>query len=431
MKRALFLLFFSSIAHAGVEDTFGIGTKPMALGGSFAARPGSFSAAYYNPAGLVTADENGGLFEASVAMLYAHPQLHATSSDGRTLRMPEVTPDGFGTPDTAGLVIGSRFAVGQAFKIEGLDMGLALYLPPHLFRWAIRPDDDVQWALLTDRTQVLSAEIGLAYRIKKWLSIGASARILFDAQTLTRGEVTYVRLDTDPKTGKTVVRTGTQLGVDSQVFGRVTPIFGAMITPNDRMHFGLVYRHQSYVDDWGNTRITGVPSFGDLGYTHRFAHYFEPSQFTLAAHVDIGHGFDVSADFTYALWSEAQSTNRNQFGVPIWGNTLTPAFGAKYRIGPLALMGGYRFQKSPLDNFGGPSNLLDCDRHVASFGFDLGLWQWHVVAAASTQFLVERTETKNFMLFPSDKAWMQNPGYPSYSYGGHVMAISAGVEAQF
>src|ERR1051326_6931756 len=126
--------------------------------------------------------------------------------------MPEITPDGFGTPDTAGLVIGSRFAVGQPLKIEGLDMGFALYLPPHLFRWAIRPDDDIQWALLTDRTQVLSAEIGLAYRVTKWLSLGASARILFDAQTLTSGRATGVALEMDPQTGKTVVPPHPQLG---------------------------------------------------------------------------------------------------------------------------------------------------------------------------------------------------------------------------
>jgi long-chain fatty acid transport protein len=435
------MLFVASTAHAGVEDTFGMGTRPMALGGSFAARPGSFAAAYYNPAGLVTQGEKGGLFEASVALLYAHPQLHVKGANGAELSMPEVTgsQDAFGTPDTAGLVIGSRFAVGQPLHIEGLDMGFALYLPPHLFRWAIRPDDDIQWALLTDRTQVLSAEIGLAYRLTKWLSLGASARILFDAQTLTSGRVTSVAIEKDPATGKTVVRTHTQLGVDSQVFGRVTPIFGAMFTPTDRLRIGLVYRHQSQVDDWGNTRITGVPSFGDLGYTHRFAHYFEPSQVTVAGAVDLGAGFDVSVDLTYALWSEAQSTNRNQFGGAIWGNTLTPAVGLQWRMSPaLGLMAGYRFQRSPLSNFGGPTNLLDCDRHVLSAGFDVGIGKLlgttfdpRLVASASSMLLVERTERKEFQFFPSDRAWMSNAGYPSYTYGGHVLAVSAGLEAQF
>ena len=441
MKRVLVVLFVASTAQAGVEDTLGIGARPMALGGSYAARPGNFAAAYYNPAGLVTPGEKGGLFEASIALLYGHPQLHVKSANGGELAMPEVPGAAakFGTPDTAGLVIGSRFAVGQPFKIEGLDMGFALYLPPHLFRWAIRPDDDIQWALLTDRTQVLSAEIGLAYRLTKWLSLGASARILFDAQTLTRGEVTGVNLDKDPVTGKTIVRTGTRLGVDSQVFGRVTPIFGAMLTPTNRMRFGLVYRHQSYVDDWGNTRITGVPSFGDLGYTHHFAHYFEPSSVTVAANVDLGGGFDVSADFTYSLWSEAQSTNRNQFGSGRWGNTLTPAFGVQWKMNPaLGLMAGYRFQRSPLDNFGGPTNLLDCDRHVVSAGVDVGLGKLlgtsfdpRLVLSGVSMLLMERTETKDFRLFPSDAAWMSNAGYPSYSFGGHVLAISAGLEAQF
>ncbi len=144
-------------------------------------------------------------------------------------------------------------------------MGLSVYAPKSLFRWTIRPDDDVQWALLTDRTQVISIHTGLAYRITPWLSLGAGLRVLFDVQTLTRGQVTTVESDTDPVTGKQVIRTHTRLGTDAEVFGRVSPLFGALITPLEGLRIGLVYRHESFVDDWGNTRITGVPGSGKPG----------------------------------------------------------------------------------------------------------------------------------------------------------------------
>lgn len=440
MRRALFaaILLGAATAHAGVEDTFGIGTKPMTFAGSYAARPGDSNAAYYNPAGLAPRGERGGFFEMSVGILYAKPTLWTRAPNGGLPSAPaSALPRTDDAPETAGLFVGSRFGVGRMLGIEGLDAGFGLYIPPHLFRWSIRPDDDLQWALLTDRTQVLSADLGLAYRPIDWLSLGIGLRVLFDVQTLTRGDVTYVKLDTDPVTGKNVIRTGTRLGVDAQVFGRATPIFGALVSPTDRMRFGLVYRHQSFVDDWGNTRISGVPSFGDIGYTHRFAHYFEPSSVTLAASLDLGKRLDVSADVTYSLWSEAQSTNRNQwsstgFKAPIWGNTVTPAFGARFRVSPaLALMGGYRYQRSPLDNAGGPSNLLDTDKHVISAGLDLGVGATHLVVGTSYTLLDARKETKDFTRFQSDAAWMANPGYPEYTFGGHVLALSASMEVRF
>jgi long-subunit fatty acid transport protein len=100
-------------------------------------------------------------------------------------------------------------------------------------------------------------------------------------------------------------------------------------------------------------------------------------------------------------------------------------------------MAGYRYQRSPLDNFGGPSNLLDNDRHVGSLGFEFDLQKFfpdidaRVTTALSYTVLVERTETKNFQLFTSDAALTSNPGYPSYSYGGHIVAASLGVSGHW
>lgn len=439
MKRVLFALALLLVAHsasAGVEDTFGLGPAPMALGGSYAARPGDSAAAYYNPAGLAPwghKKEHGGFFELTLGAVYAHPTLHVTGSRGQELTTPEV-------PDTAGVLLGTRFSVGQPFHVDGLDMGVSLFVPKGLFQWSIRPDDDVQWALLTDRTQVVSAHVGLALRVAPWLSLGLGLRISFGVQTLTRGQVTSVGLATDPQTGTTVVRTSTVLGTDAEVFGRVTPLVGVLLTPIDPLRIGLVYRHKSYVDDWGNTRISGVPDLGDMGYTHHYAHYFEPSEVTAAASVDVGGGVDLSFDLTYARWSEALSTGRNFYGDGRWGDTWTPAFGARWRAHPgFALLGGYRFQKSPLDNVSGPTNLLDNDRHVLSLGFEVDFGKLFHTPSVDARLtfglaavsLVSRTETKDFQRFVSDDAMLRNPGYPSYSYGGQVLATSTAVEAKW
>lgn len=435
MKRALLAIaiaLLSSRAWAGPEDTLGASPRSMALAGSYSARPGDSAAAYYNPAGLAPGRalgdaEKGGFFDASFALVYAHPVLHATRADGANISTPNV-------PDTAGLAVGTRFSLGRLFRIDGLDMGLNVFLPAHLFQWSIRPDDDAQWALLTDRTQVLSAQAGIAYRATPWLSLGVGLRVSFGVQTLTKGQVTSVGLETDPVTGKSVVKTGTTLGTDAQVFGRVSPTAGILVTPNDRSRLSLVYRHKNYVDDWGNTRISGVPDIGDMGYTHHYAHYFEPSEVTVGASFDVTRWLDVSADLTWSRWSEALSTNRNDLsGSAIWGDTWTPAFGARVRpVGAFAIMAGYRFQKSPLDNFGGPTNLLDADRHVIGLGLELTLTQnARVTIGTQATSLVTRTETKDARLFSSDAALQQNAGYPSSSYGGHVLASSIGLEGRW
>jgi long-subunit fatty acid transport protein len=428
---------FAPAATAGIEDTFALGPGPMALAGSYAARPGDFAAAYYNPAGLApggSVEEKGGFFEASLALLYGHPSLFVVGANGQSLPTHQVY-------DTAGAVVGARFSVGQPLHLDGLDMGVALYVPGHILEWSIQPDDKLQWALLTDRTQVLTVNLGLAYRVARWLSLGVGLRVGFDVQTDITGVLTKINFVND--------HASSQLGVDSTVYGHVAPLAGVLVTPLDGLRVGLTYRGENYVDDWGSTIIsTGAQvGLGNLGYNSRFAHYFEPTELTAAVGADLGAGIDVSADLTYGRWSDALSSNRNLYGCglnpcdgpsPIWGDTWTPAFGARWRATPaFALMAGYRFQKSPLDNFGGPSNLLDNDRHVPSTGFEIDLSKlvsWldaRIKVGLQYVVLVDRTEAKDFALFPSEAAFKSNPGYPSYSYGGHLVAGSVGVEARW
>ena len=381
----MFLVLFlerTERAHAGFEDSLGVGPeRQVALGGSFAARGKLVLVRLLQPRRpLATRRARAAFSRSSAGLVYAHPTLHVTGPEwaARSLTAA-IRPERLAEPrhvagksvaDTGGFLVGTRFSVGKPFKIEGLNLGLSLFIPGQLFRWTTRPDDDVQWALMEDRTQVISVHAGLGYRINRFLSLGVGVRVLFNAQTNTTGEVTSTTID--PATGN--LDTSAQLGTDSQVYAQVYPIVGALITPFEWLRIGVVYRNASYVNDWGTTRINGVPDLGTIGYPTHFAHYYEPLEITLAASVDLGKTIDVSADVTYNRWSDALSTNLNFWGGGRWGDTVTPAFGVRWQAAPpLAVMAGYRFQKSPIDNFGGPSNLLDCDRHVESVGLDLHL----------------------------------------------------------
>ncbi len=439
MRRLLAVcatLAVTSQARAGFEDSLGVGPEAMALGGSFAARGGSVRFRVLQSSGSLA-----GWGARRVPRDCGWRGLrapHASHHWGERAALFAASRrfGGWDRPRYRRHALRRTLLGGAAAQeIDGLNLGLALFIPGQLFDWTIRPDDDLQWAL-GDRSQVISIHGGLGWRINRFLSVGVSVRVLFNTQTNNTGQVTSVNID--PKTGG--VDANAQIGSDAQVFAQAYPIVGVLITPIERLRIGLVYRNASYVNDWGTTQINGVPDLGSIGYSDHFAHYYEPLEVTLAASFDITPRLDVSADVTYARWSDALSTNLNFWGPGRWGDTVVPAFGVRWRAtSALSLMAGYRFQKSPVDNFGGPSNLLDCDRHVESLGLDLHLGKLfhapkldvHLTAGLQYTVLVDRTEVKNPQLFPSDALLTSNPGYPSYSYGGYMVGTQATLQARW
>jgi hypothetical protein len=421
------------VARAGIEDGVGLDPRDTALAGSTAARPGSFSAVWTNPAGLArggSTREAPGFGELSFGFVHARPRLHVGTLDGRP-----ITPAAQ-VPDVNGLVLGARFDLGRAFRLTGLHAGIALHLPPDVFRWSIHPDERVSWLFWTDRAQHLGIHTGLGYRVAPWLSLGLGVRVLFDTETLTTGRVTDIKRTVDPTTGGSGFEVKTQLGEDVTVYGRAAPNAGVLVTPADGIALAIVYRHPMYVDDWGWTRIQGAPGTGDLGYVHRFAHYYQPLQIASAVSVRVTERVRASSDFTYGRWSDGLTTNHASLPGR-FGDTLTLALGVSWQAhSRLALLGGYRFQPSPFDNLGGPTNLLDNDQHVTSIGLDADVLRVEGVtfalrAAMQVAWLVGKDERKDPRRFESDRAVVTNPGYPGYRFGGMVPAVSIATEVRW
>jgi hypothetical protein len=149
--------------------------------------------------------------------------------------------------------------------------------------------------------------------------------------------------------------------------------------------------------------------------------------------------FDASIDLTYSAWSAALTTNAAALGPGRFGDTLSPSVGVAYAIAPrLGILAGYRYMPTPFDNFGGPTNLLDCDQHIGSLGGDLDLGElegWGIAAAlrwaGRVAWLAPREESKDPRRFESDAQVLQNEGYPGYRYGGVVPGLSIAAEARW
>jgi long-subunit fatty acid transport protein len=278
--------------------------------------------------------------------------------------------------------------------------------------------------------------VGVA--ITDWLSVGLGVRFLMNLQIYTTGLVSDVTTTTDPDTGESMFSADTRLGEDALVFGRAAPTLGLAVRPLDALSLGFTYRHELFVDDWGYARTTSAPGLGALGYAYRFAHYYQPHEFVLAAAWTPVPELRVSLDLTLSLWSNALSKNADPLPGR-FGDTLTPALGVRYEATPgVGILAGYRFVPRRFDNFGGPTNMLDTDEHTGSLGADVDLAKVTgddipivVRAAGRVSVLPEREEQKDFRRFESDSLWLANPGYPGYRYGGAVLSGQLEVETRF
>ncbi len=419
------------MASADVESDLGLNPRAAALGGAVGASGGDFTASAYNPAALIGRADEDGFGELSVGYVLAVPALFAESLEpGRDL---EVSP-----PLTANaLNLGGRFDIGTGLGVPGLVLGFAFYAPlDGLVRSRIGPDDALSWFQLGDRTSHLSLHASLAFSIAEWLSVGVGVRVTFDEEAFITGATTDLRRVVDPATGEERVEAGTSLGIDASIYGRASPVLGLLVTPTEELRFGFAWRGRLYSDDWGWARLQGIEGVGDIGFIYRFTHVYRPHELAWSAAWRVHPTIEVSAELTWALWSEAVS--------PTWrtlegrfGDTLVPAGGVRITARPgLEVMLGYRYARSPFGDLGGPTNLLSNDTHHLGFGVEADLERlvegedvpFTIGLAGRISILEDRTEVKNGRRFVSDRALVENPGYPGYRYGGVVPSVQMSVE---
>jgi hypothetical protein len=428
---ALCVLFaMPTLARADLEDEMGVGPEVAALGNAVTAVPVGFASVHYAPALLAPRGMRAGLSELTLGYVYGQPLVHVTADGGMAISTPRVS-------ETSSVIIGGRFDLARALGIEGALVGAISISTPvtSLFSYTVRPDDDVQWMTLTDGAQHLSMEAGLAYRPVDWLSIGVSARLGLAVSLYTTAAETSI--DSTSMPGTIVVHT--DIGAQGQVSARVSPIASIAVMPIDELRIGITYRAANYIDDWGWSRVQGVPGFADIGYVHRFAHWVRPHEVAIGVSGRPVPWLELSADVTWQHWSEAMTGNHAP-GSGRFGDTFVPAAGARLTAMPgLDVMLGYSYVRAPFQNFGGPSNLLINDTHQASLGAAARLDElthdpsmtFTLRASFRLSILEDAHETKDFRRFPDDDAWMRNPGFAGYGYGGFVPSVQLSAEARW
>lgn len=437
------LLFFAlpCVARADLEDEMGVGPEVAALGNAVTAVPVGFASVHYNPALLAPRGMRPGLSELTIGYVYGQPLVNVTPVGAMALSMCATPTGGTCMPrvaETSSVIIGGRFDLGHTLGLEGLVAGISITTPvTSLFSYTVRPDDDLQWMTLTDGSQHLSMEAGLAYRPVDWLSIGVSARLGLAVSLYTTAAETSI----DSSMPGTIL-VHTDIGASGQVSARVSPIASIAIMPIDELRIGFTYRAANYIDDWGWSRVQGVPGFADIGYQHRFAHWVRPHEVAMGVSGRPFPWLELSADLTWQHWSEAMTGNQSA-ATGRFGDTFVPAASVRVTATPgLDLLFGYTYVRAPFQNFGGPTNLLINDTHHASLGAAARLDEltgdrsltFTLRASFRLSILDEAREVKEVERFPNDMAWTSNPGYfggSGYTFGGLVPSAQLSAEARW
>lgn len=373
-------------ASAQPMDTYGMGSRAVAMGGAVTADVEDFSANYYNPAGLVRGEHT----RVAIGWMGVH---HDLRIDGLDSHVDPVT--GL----VAGLVVpgrlgGLRFAFGLGLHLNDARVSRTRTLPRSRPRWEFYDNRPHRTFLATH----------LAIRPFDWLLVGGGISFLsYSSNRLSiRGDIdpfapARTRLEHDFVANLTTIR---------------YPQLGVQITPMPELSFGLVYRGQFSLDNElvatvgspgpdSDTRIV----VGDLDIPGYFSlvsesvNAFVPHQVSVGATVEPIPGLRVAVEVTWLNWSayvspigrsdirldiEVPPELRDTIRVPerIEGSTPIPAnFQDRFvpRLGvegvavrepalELRLRGGGFYESSPVPEQTSLSNLVDCDRIALSAG---------------------------------------------------------------
>jgi long-chain fatty acid transport protein len=390
---AVILLALASHAAAQPMDTYGMGSRSVAMGGAVTADVEDFSANYYNPAGLV----RGSALRIGLGWYGA---IHDLRVDGASSNVDPLHGA------VMGLVVPGHFG---DFRFA---FGLAVHLPDDaVSRTRSLPHAQPRWELYDNRGHRTYLAAHLAIRPWDWLLIGGGISFLsMSSNALT------IRGDLD-------VRNAMSSHLDSSLAANLTtiryPQLGIQIIPMPELSFGLVYRGQFALDNTLTAEVgcsTTMPGCSHDAMLHynafAFRGYFDlftesvnayvPQQISLGGSWSITPQFRVNAELTWVNWSSyvspvGTSNILLQIDLPpslasiihlpssIAGTTpiaanfsdrFVPRLGAEgiaYQDPHIALRlrGGFFYEQTPVPNQTGITNLIDTDRWVWAGGVGL------------------------------------------------------------
>jgi long-chain fatty acid transport protein len=439
----------TAAAMAQPMDTYGMGSRSVALAGAVTADVSDFSANYYNPAGLV----RGQAVRIGLGWFGVHHELAIDGFDSNVDGVHGLT---------LGLVVpasidGFRFA-----------FGLGVHLPDdRLSRTRTLPVTRPRWEFYDNRPQRTYLAAHLAVRPFDWLLIGGGFSFLSSSTNALslRGEIDALR----PEAG-----TALEHEVRADLTTIRYPQVGVQIVPIPELSFGFVYRgefalHNRLVAQVGmnaaesDTRIR-VGNLGVIpGYFHLVSESvgaFVPQQISIGASWQPIAGIRLSAEVTWVNWSayvspigsadidlvlyippELRDLVRPPAEIqgsepvpPRFEDRLVPRIGLEALVFSerrleVTVRGGTFYESSPVPEQRGITNLVDCDRLAINVGAGLRLSELRPLIDGWLAFDLHL----QYSLLPERTARKQSAVDPvgDWRASGHLFAAGLTMEVGF
>ena len=429
LAPALAVLLATSTASADAYTVFGFGPAALAEANARTARVTDGTATHTNPGGLAL----GRGYHAEGGTMIAFSALTAAGQH-RAI------------DDPVGMTLALDADVPLEGPLEGvLRVGLGVYsLPTRLLHVALREQTTPQLPYYDNRTQRLSLLPAIAIRFAPWLGIG----IGFDTLAGLSGGA-------DVRPGASRVP---EPRADESIATVVRPILGLRVDPLDALHVGVSWRRRfrAPLATTTDAEIAGVPLHVTASEDGAL---FDPSQLTVGVAYDLSARTEVELDFAYAWWSSypgpAFSVTATLPGLyapavaqpALYRDTWTLRLAGAHRVAvgrhDLTLRVGAGYEPSMMTEARqGGTNLVDASKLIGGAGATLAVRGLiaspiRVGLGAQAHVLPTRSTTKvacSALPCPLDTVVgndaahpdrnLNDPGYPTLSGGGAVVAIA-------
>jgi long-chain fatty acid transport protein len=401
VRRLVALLVFAMVAGLAAAargnpiDAFGYGSRATAMGGAATAASEDSSANYYNPAGLVRGRE----LRFDLGYRYAQPLARVNRHD-------------IGVDASRGFFVG-LVAPGSIGPFR-FAFGVSLWLPDErLTRLRTLPFAQPRFILFDNLPQRLFFAANLAIQIVPGLYVGGGLTFMSRTrgQVLLKGNIAV----SDPEESALVTN------IDVDLVAVRYPQAGVLWEVTHQLTLGLTYRHSFKLDidqqlrvdgNVGNPGATPIVTNGYFAAHTTSTDLFQPWQLTAGGALRLLRTLLVTADITFARWSEMPTPGAQlvlgldigdlndrvmlppsrSYPSPGFHDIVIPRLGVEWRAREwtrmaLDLRGGYSYEPTPVPEQRGESNFADTDKHTFAVG--AGLELRHVSAILPRPFTID------------------------------------------
>jgi long-subunit fatty acid transport protein len=423
------LLLAPRVARASTFDTYGFGSRGIAMGGAQVADAQDFTATFYNPALLVDRQK----INVGFGFFYEKPNLSVTPDDP-TSQLKVSNP-----PDFASYSIGLVYPF--AGKVQNkVALGVGIQLPVHnLIRVQGVEPTSASWYLYEsspDRVQIFA---GLAVKPVEWFSFGVGAQFLSDFG----GDIEF-NIDLFNKRFA-------RRDLTAELVTKASPVAGLALRPLPNLTFGFSYRSSLQLNLDLPTNIV----LGDLGTLFldvRAVTFYTPHEFTLGVRFDPTDELTLTGDLEYARWSAAPNPAvqvkvrlngdlvrglgldqalalDSQDAPPGFEDILIPRVGVEWRPSVrFSARAGYFLRPTPVPLQNGLSNILDGTTHAISGGIGVKFDDPLEILAEPVQVDVV---AQHGIVTSRVAQKLPVSGQPTYSYGGSTELFAIDVRYNF